>query len=113
MTVVVESTLKTFPAEGLFQLQGPEVTKIAFNYVGRHLHCYFCFSYKHLPTQSDRPRSAFFKAADLDKDTVPTCTGRLRWGLENDFPPRDPAAQRKSHGMAFLRQFFTTTVGPL
>lgn len=57
ITVVVESTLKIFPAQGHFQLLGPDITTIAFNYLGRTLRCYFCFSYKHLPTQCDRPKT--------------------------------------------------------
>lgn len=85
ITLVVESTLKILPARGLFKLQGPEVTTVAFNYVGKNLRCYFCFSYRHLPHQCKRPRPAFYNEAALDQGSAPSSgaapTGHTRTDL--------------------------------
>lgn len=56
IVVVVESLLKIFPAQGFFQLSGPDITKVCFDYVGRKLWCCYCLSYRHLPKKCSRPR---------------------------------------------------------
>lgn len=71
ITVVVETTLKIFPAQGLFQLRGPEVTTITFNYLGPNLRCFFCFAYGHLPHRCTQPKPAFYRAEDLDPGSEP------------------------------------------
>lgn len=107
ITVVVETTLpEIFPAEGLYQLQGPEVTMIAFKYIARNLRCFFCFSYRHLPTQCNSPRPAFFKASDLDKGTPPpapqvatVAVGALWGGINRgNTPHKAPCTAQASSG---------------
>lgn len=51
ISVVVETTLKLFPAFEEFQLEGPDTTKVLFDYRGRNLRCCFCFSFRHLSSQ--------------------------------------------------------------
>lgn len=45
ISVVVETQLKIFPAQGFFRLSGPVVTKVCFEYAGSNLRCCYCFSY--------------------------------------------------------------------
>lgn len=55
---MVETTRKLFPTHGQFKFCSDEITIIASDYVGRNLHCCFCFSYRHLPAHcSQRPTS--------------------------------------------------------
>lgn len=65
ITVVVQTTVKIFPAQVLIQLQELEATTITFKYIEKHLRCFLCFSYRHLPTKCDRPKPAFLTLLNL------------------------------------------------
>lgn len=64
ISMVVETQLKRFPAQGFFRLGGPLVTKICFDNVSQNLRCCFCFSYRHLPSDCKEVKPAFFYSVD-------------------------------------------------
>lgn len=71
-SVVVETTLKLFPAFKQFHLGGPEPTKVNFDYRGRNLRCCYCFLYRHLSSQCRQPKPSLFAAPQFTADEIPT-----------------------------------------
>lgn len=72
---MVETALKIFPEQGLFQLGGPEIILIPYDYTGGNLRCCYCFSYRHLAFRCNRPWPSFFLT--MVDSTVPSTVPAL------------------------------------
>lgn len=70
ISLVVETTLKLFPAQRQFRLKNSEVSTLHFDYEGRNLRCCFCFSYRHIPANCKQPRPRFFLSPSLQTDVA-------------------------------------------
>lgn len=70
--MVVETTLKLFPAYEQFQLEGPDPTTVLFDYRGRNLRCCYCFAHKHLSSQCRQIKPSLFAAPQYKVDAVST-----------------------------------------
>lgn len=82
ISVVVESTLKLFPARQQFELGDLEVRTVQFDYIGRNLRCCYCFSYRHLAPLCRRPKPSYFLSPDLEVDAVEAHVSSSRGGQQ-------------------------------
>lgn len=72
ISVVVETTLKLFPAKEQLQLGGPDITTVHFDYRGRNLRCCYCFSYRHLSALCRQPKPSLFASPEYTVDELKT-----------------------------------------
>lgn len=94
--VVVETTLKLFPAHEQFHLEGSDITKVLFDCRGRNLRCCFCFSYGRLSSQCHQHKPSLFSSPEYTVDVVTMVTPvRGRRSRLGGLPPHKVIASRE------------------
>lgn len=109
VSVVVETTVKLFPAFEEFHLEGTDTTKVLFDYRGRNLRCCFCFSYRHLSSQCCQTKPNLFSSSAYTVDTVPKekpSKGQAKRSAGQS-APREPRARGVAAADIELREIGT------